>query len=127
MNDKTITQGHDDRATIIMNKYGAFYAFSKDQLTEGMKKHGHTDKDALATNSMGMVAPKGNMTKIIDELNASCNQLIDDTKAKYSKEQIIKYELNNYESYFTGDPTDAIGALKAYGYSEEEVLAVFGS
>ena len=41
------------------------------------------------------------------------------------KEDIIKYELANYESFYTGEIEEAFEVLKQYGFTLEEVKKVY--
>jgi hypothetical protein len=44
---------------------------------------------------------------------------------KLDPEPIIRYELGNYEAWYTGDITDAYEVLKTYGYTREQIMAVY--
>jgi len=102
------------------DKYGAFFAFGKDQFDEkavaGVK---------YVQTSMGMIVPKENVEALFSELA----QIHADGRAQDIAENgidgIIRRELNNHECYYTGDISDAVDSLEEYGITRDQVVAIF--
>jgi hypothetical protein len=99
---------------------GIFFAFSNEQLAEGMKKIGLAVDDYKSIVSIGA---GGYMLKsqvqAYRELCARHNQERKDLKKDEKKliEALI-YELGNHEYGYTGDATDAVESL---GYTMETI------
>lgn len=108
--------------TAMIKEHGAFFAFSNKQFDEqadpGVDKY-------VSLAGLGLICPKENASKVLEEMDRIVNENIERDKAAHSKEDIIRRELDNHECGYTMDPTDAIEALAGYGYSEEDVLEVF--
>jgi len=48
------------------------------------------------------------------------------TEVKKAKaEEVILYDLNNYECFYTGDITNALEVLESLGYTPEQVRGVY--
>ena len=106
------------------SQYGAFFAFSDSQLNEGIKKHGGK-KDDYVSLSGGLCAKKTNAKGLWKKF-AEFNKLERLERVKHDGlNSIIKYELSNYESYYTGDITEALNVLKEYGATQEQVQKIF--
>jgi|14BtaG_2_1085337.scaffolds.fasta_scaffold11058_3 hypothetical protein len=108
----------------IYDKYDAFYAFSDKQYKEGRKK-------GVGYISMGggLLVPKNNarefhevLMNAMNEHKAYMRNLLEDTK---EREELIKYELNNYECFYTGDIYQCVESLKEYDISRDEIAEVF--
>ena len=109
--------------TAMMDKLGAFFAFGSDQFHESAVKG-----EKYASLGAGLIVPKSNAAALVDGLDKITEEGIAADKADHTPEQIILRELRNYECFYTGDPSDAIDKLKAYGdgFGEKEVGKVFG-
>ena len=102
--------------TKTLDKYGAFFAFSKKQFDE-QRQEGVKYVDLGA----GLLGPKENARKIADELVAvSKGGIAKEVKEKTSKE-IIWDAFANYECQIVGSPADAIDALANYPFTEKEI------
>jgi len=110
----------DKRTTELLESNGAFFAFSNRQFDEA-KKEGVT----YVNMGMGLIAPKENADAVFKGLEKIHKEARESVLAKYDKEEIIRYELANHEAYYTGSIDDAYGALEHYGFTREEVLAVY--
>ena len=108
--------------TNVMNKYGAFFAFSKSQF-EAAKVEG-LQYESL---SSGMIVPVGKGKAVIEEINAVGDAGIAQDIAENGLEAIIKRELYNHECFYTGDWKEAAfqGAFEGYDISEEDVHKVY--
>jgi hypothetical protein len=117
---KSLSDYTDDTLSQLFQRLGAFYAFGNRQFEE------QRVKDTKYTSlGMGLICP----TENCDELRESMSSLVQNAIAarikEYGLEAIIRYELSNYESYYTGCIDNAFEALQAYGAKREEVLRVF--
>lgn len=117
---KYLSHYKEEAQTDLLNQTGAFFAFSQEQFDE--QKVAGTKYVAL---SFGLIAPKDKVDELLDGLKKIHDQAIQQDIRENGKEAIIKRELNNYECYYTFDLTDAINALKDYGYTKEEIERVF--
>lgn len=111
----------NDRLTAIMLKYGVFFAYNQKQFNEN-KKDGvkYTRLDA------GILCPSDNVDAFIkdtDDLDTVARQ---ERVDEYGIDAIIYDELDNYECWYTDDPSDAIKELVQYeGITKEMVLSKF--
>lgn len=113
------------RVNEFLNKY-CFFAFSKDQFSEGMKKLGI---DPEQTGVLVSIGGGGYLLKDhAKEYKALAEQLAEEQKTAEDDPEngdqfifdMFYSELNNHEYSYTGDPTDACEAL---GYTLDEVRA----
>ena len=102
--------------TEIFDKYGAFFAFSK----ENYDKNAKQDVGYVGLGS-GLVAPRINAQKIIEELDAGYKKGIQERIEEYGIDRIIQYELRNYECQLSMDYSDAFDTLKDYGVTQEQM------
>ena len=112
-----------EKLTKIIDDLKVFFAFSDSQFNEGLEKTGEK-KENIVSMGMGGFLPKENVQKYIEETKALDEWLIQEVK-KLNPNEVISYELNNYESYYTGDISTAYEVLKGYGFTREDVLHVF--
>ncbi|WP_418181308.1 hypothetical protein ACNSOL_12435 (plasmid) [Aliarcobacter lanthieri] len=117
---KTLNDYTSEAISAVMEKYGAFFAFSKKQFeekqVEGVK---------YVIDGSGMAAPKENYKTLVKEMNEIYSEGVKQDIAENGLNAIIKRELANYECYYTGDIEDAVEALEDYGITHEQVLKVF--
>lgn len=111
------------RVDAFLSKY-CFFAFSKEQFSEGLQKLGI---DPEQTEKLVAIGGGGYMLK---DHSSEYHQLAEDLQSEYERaandpesgDQFLYdafySELNNHEYSYTGDPVDAIEAL---GYTVEEV------
>jgi len=102
--------------TRVLNKYDAFFAFSKKQFDEG-KKEG-IEYTALAS---GLLVPRKNALELIEELNLIHENGIKQDLKENSKASIIQRELANHEAQITMDINDTMDALDGYNITEEQI------
>lgn len=102
-------------------KYGAFFAFSQKQFDE-QQKEGTTYVDM---GLGGLICPKENAQKMMSDLSEFSIKERDRELKERGREGTILYHLWNYECGYSGDLTQAIETLEAYGIPEEEVREVF--
>lgn len=117
---KTLNNYTDSKISAVLEKHGAYFAFSKKQFeekqVEGVK---------YVTDGSGMVCPKENYNQLIKEMNEIYEEGVKQDIAENGLTAIVKRELANYECYYTNDIEDAVDALESYGITHEQVLTVF--
>lgn len=110
-----------DAQTELLNKLGAFFAFSQKQFDE-QKKEGVV---YISVSGLGVIAPKDNAQELVDGLGNIHKLGIQQDIAENGIENIIKRELNNHEAYYTWSINDTVDALSAYGITREQVREIF--
>ena len=117
---KTLNDYTSDKISAVLEKHGAYFAFSKKQFeekqVEGVK---------YVTDGSGMVCPKENYEQLVKEMLEIYEEGVKQDIAENGLTAIIKRELANYECYYTNDIEDAVDALESYGITHEQVLTVF--
>ena len=117
---KSLNHYTDEAMTKTLNDNGAFYAFSNAQFDE-QKVPGIT----YLRGPGGLLIPKGNEKALLSEMQSAVDTGIAARLAEYPIDDIIAYELGNYECYYSGDIEDAVRALSIYNVTHDQVLAVY--
>ena len=107
----------------ILEKQKVFFAFSGLQLVAGLKKI-NEKKENLTSIGGGGFLPKENLDTYLEEMLKVSGWFNNEVK-KLNANSVIRYELNNYECYYSGDITDAFKVLEEFGFTKEDVLKVF--
>jgi len=121
---RELNQIQEQKHTDLFNKCGLFFAFSNEQFTEN--KTPLKEGEKYVSIGAGGYLPKGNVKMFKDGMKDIKKWYKDEIKAgkaELRKAKIV-YELSNYESYYTGDITDALQAL-GNDYTEAEVMAIY--
>ena len=119
-NMKYLSDYTQEAMTKALNKAGAFFAFGDKQFKEQQKK----DIKYISLDA-GLICPKNTANELVKELNNTVTQGIKQDIKENGKRAIIKRELANYETYYTGDITDTVDALKDYKFTAQEILKIF--
>lgn len=117
---KTLTDYTNKAISDLLDKFGAFWAFSNEQFNE-KKKEGVT----YVNCGMGLVAPKDNANAVVKGLKAISNDGRVKDLAENGRDKVIERELYNYEAFYTGDIQDTVDALASYGITADEVNTVY--
>ena len=117
---KYFTHYTEEAQTKLFNRLGAFFAFSNEQFEEQFKAG-----TKYVRLGGGMFCPKQHVNELISELDNIQEAAIKQDIQENGKEGIIRRELSNYECVITMDVGDAVDAVAKYGYTEEDVLAVW--
>ena len=110
-----------EKQTKLLDKYQVFFAFSKKQLNEQLKRHNLAKEDVVSLIN-GMLLPKENAQAFLDEHEQVILQGIAQDEEDHTIEQIIHRELDNHEFVITGDITDTVEALEGYNISEQDII-----
>ena len=97
---------------------GIFFAFSNEQMKEGIEKHGVNENNRVVNIGAGGFVLKSRLQDFKDLLKRQ-----DTERARLRKDEkeligAIVYELQNHEYCITGNPNDALDAL---GLTRDEV------
>ena len=95
---KKLSSYTDQPITELFNKYGAFWAFSNSQFNEAKK-----DNIEYVTFWGNCFCDKRTVKLFINEYHSIFEQQKNLFLLENKKEDIIKYELANYESFYTGE------------------------
>lgn len=117
-----LKQQEQSKYDALMNECGVFWAFSNEQFAEGKKKNPVAKGEKYASIGAGGFLPSKNVTKFVKGMQEIEKWA---KKAKKDATEVILYELNNYECFYTGDITDAMPRLEELGYTREEVKKVY--
>jgi hypothetical protein len=115
---------YQDKLTVLSDKVGLFWAFSNEQLKEGVAKNPSSTGKYTSTG-MGGYLPSGNVKAYLAGMKELEKWYKAERKA-IKKEKVILYELSNYECFYSGDITDACEALKG-SYTRQEIWAVYSA
>jgi hypothetical protein len=119
---KSLNHYTDAAMTKALNDNGAFYAFSDTQFNEQKQPNIVYQRD-----SSGLIVPKENVNALIAQMRSAVNTGIAARLAEFPIDDIIAYELGNYECYYSGDIDDAVNALKPYNVTHDDVLRVYNA
>lgn len=107
--------------TELFNRLGCFFAYSKKQYEEqAIKGINYTIIGA------GLLIPSS-AVKSFETAHANLvTEAVKQCLAKNTIEELIHYELANYETQLTGNISDAVKALEPLGITREQVQAEYG-
>lgn len=101
----------------ISNQKGLFWAFSKDQLNEGLLKTNSKIDEVVSIGAGGIIRKDeiGNFKALLKRHELERKELKKNVEELY---KALVYELNNHEYCITYNPQDALDAL---GLTKEEL------
>ncbi len=117
---KHLSSYTDQPITELFNQYGAFWAFSNSQFNDAKK-----DNIEYVTFWGNCFCDKITVKQFIKEYHSIFEEQTKLFLLENKKEDIIKYELANYECFYTGEIEEAFEVLKQYGFTLEEVKKVY--
>lgn len=114
---ETHTQQKKRHMDEISTVKGLFWAFSNDQLTEGLNKINATVKDIVSIGAGGFILKTElqGFKDMLDRHALERKELKKDVKKLFDA---LVYELGNHEYCITYDPQDALDAL---GLTKEDI------
>jgi len=117
---KTLNSYVSEATTQLFDKHNAFFAFSNKQFDEQC-----IEGVEYVSTDLGLICPKENVKQLMEELEAIHTKGVAQDIEENGVINIIKRELANYETYYTGDISDCVDALKSYNISREQILEVY--
>lgn len=109
-----------DDLGIILEKYGAFFAFSNEQLKEKA-----VEGTRYTSLGAGLISPSDNVKALCKEIKLFSSRKIKKDIKENTIECIIKRELYNHEAQVSGSIEDTANALSGYPIKKEEINEVF--
>lgn len=103
--------------TKIFKKYFCLFAFS----TEQFKKQAN-ENFVYSSLGGGLYAPSKFAMKVVDKLEQVHKDAVKECQSKNTLEEIIWYELGNYETQISGDLDEVRSVLKDFDGMTEELL-----
>jgi hypothetical protein len=122
MNYTEIRAEAEERIGKLSHECGLFWAFSNKQFDENKTPLKGGEK--YVSIGAGGYMPKGNINRWLQgmkDFDKWKKSAVKTAKA----EQVILYELNNYECFYTGEISDALEVLEPLGYTVEQVKTVY--
>ena len=117
---KYLTHYIEEERIKLFKDFGAFFAFNQEQADKGIIKG-----VKYVSLGAGLYCPKVN----VDNLTTGLDKIGEEGRAidlkENGKEGIIGRELSNFECYYTGDLTTALGVLEPYGFTNKEISKVY--
>lgn len=110
----------EEAISAIMEKHGAFFAFSNRQFDE-KKKEGIK----YVQLGSGMICPSDNGITLMKEIIGVGERGRQQDLKENGREGVIERELYNHEAFYTGDIESTVDALEGYGITQAEVRAVY--
>lgn len=119
---KTLADYMKDEQSEAFKKYGAFFAFGKDQFNE-KKKEGVKYTDM----GHGLICESQHAKKLNSELDSIHNRAVKKDIEENGLDAIILRALWNHECFYTGDTSVAYeDSLSVYpGITEEKVSSIY--
>ena len=99
-----------EKQSEMINEFPQFFAFSNEQLEEGLKKLNVKKEEILSTCAGGFIrkSDKEAYRQLWKELNKQEDEFLKDKKNLFGA---IIYELGNHEYAYTHDATDTLDCL----------------
>jgi hypothetical protein len=123
---KYLSDYMEQKQTKLFEENKVFFAFSNDQLDEGLKKHNIEDRGLVCSLKGGMVAPKTNARNVVEGLLKIYEDAVKEDLKENGKDKVILRELENHECFYVGDITDCVDKLYDYpNITEKDILKVY--
>ena len=122
MNLIDLKKAKDEAISKAIKDHKVFFAFSNEQFEESKTELQPNEKYVRLQG--GGFIPELQFNSFIKEMVKVQDDFKKAVEENNLKEKHIIYELQNYECFYTMDPTDAINALSDF-YSKNEVVKVF--
>ena len=111
----------EEKQTELFKATGTFFAFSVEQLNEGLKINGRPEEDHVNMGS-GMFCLKENAKKLSKGLFNIYEEGIKEDIKENGPESILKREHINHETSYTGEAEQALDALEDYIVNNRELF-----
>ena len=113
----------EEKLSVLLDKYGVFFAFSNEQFTEN--KTPLKEGEKYVSIGAGGYIPKSNavlFSKAYDDLDKWYKATLKADKKE--AENAILYELNNHECFYTWYCSEVVNIFKDV-YTEKQIKSVF--
>lgn len=113
-----------------LTKTGIFYAFSDKQFKDNKQPKDAKDNEFISLGA-GAYIHQSNKDKLDNFFNVVVKQLKQELASKVDIEDLILYELNNYECFYTQEPLEILDFIREYYQDKREeelkdlILAVY--
>lgn len=126
MKNQEIKKQAEQKRDILINECRLFWAFSNEQLKEGINKINLSEGEKIVHIGHGGYLPKNNVDQFLNGMESIKKWEKAERKAQKDsdKEAHILSELNNYECFYVQDIEDALPSLLPF-YKKEDIQAVF--
>jgi hypothetical protein len=114
----------EQKQTKLMQEVRLFWAFSNDQLREGIQKIQLQEGEKIVSIGAGGYLPKGNVDTFINGMEQITKEYKAAIKSNKLRVKLIAYQLANHECYYTGDIEPALYSL-GDEFTRDEVIAVY--
>ena len=114
----------EQKQSKLMQEVRLFWAFSNDQLREGIQKIQLQEGEKLVSIGAGGYLPKGNVDTFINGMEAITKEYKAAIKSNKLRVKLIAYQLANHECYYTGDIEPALYSL-GDEFTRDEVITVY--
>ncbi len=104
----------DNKQSALFQESSAFFAFSNEQLKEGLQKFDLKDTKAIVSMGAGLYVKRENAKSLSEGLDKIWNDAVAQDIADHGLERIILRELGNHEAWYTGDTESTWDALEGY-------------
>jgi len=117
---RTLRDYTEEAHTALFKECGAFFAFSNEQLQEGLSK---LDGEEVSNLGGGMFC----LSKNVDTFIVKMEEISKNAREQYIKDcginAVIMNELSNHEAQIFGDISDTVEALEGYDCITPEMVA----
>lgn len=104
----------------IVEKAGAFYAFSNEQLEAQSK-----DGVKYISLGSGLICPKDNALQLKVDMFEKLDKAVQQDVQENGIDNIIKRELYNHEAFYTNDIDSTVDALEMYNIDVEDICRIY--
>lgn len=126
MKYQAIKNQAQDKTSKLLEDCNVFWAFNNEQFAEGKAKNPLKKGEKYIDIGGGGYMPKGKFEQFETGLQ-DIEQWTKQTIKQAKTEEVILYELNNYESFYTGELDNAMEVLEPLGYTYEQVREVYNN
>ena len=103
-------------------QWGAFFAFDNETIE---KERWWTPREKLINLWMWLIAMKSNYKEMMKDFDLHNKNEIERRKKEIWIDNIIIYELNNYEVFYSWDLEEVFCILKQYWIEEKKIIEVY--
>lgn len=106
----SLKEEYDKKYNEELNKTGIFWAFNNEQFEENKTHKNVPDNEYLSIGAGGYIH-KSNKFKLDYFLNVTLPKMKREFTSKIDMKDLIEYELDNHECYYTSNISEAVDAV----------------